>query len=226
MQAFVKGVAITLGALTGAVVLVHLPPVQRAMGWRNAQGEVICPVGFNKERASLRTTIARSVRTAQPSTLPVAGARPALGFALDVTTRADVIAWASRHGVLCSELRHRATLECPAVPAPALGGSGLDATTAWFELTPNGTLIGVKTSRRTDTVAPVAATFRATAAALSATTGAPTVALGDASDAGLSRGTFQQASVEYRYRGYRAVVRATNMGDGFVLTESYASTIL
>ncbi len=31
--------------------------------------------------------------------------------------------------------------------------------------------------------------------------------------------------VEYRFTDYRAVVRATNMGDGFDLTEEYATLV-
>ena len=31
----------------------------------------------------------------------------------------------------------------------------------------------------------------------------------------------RQATVEYRFSDYHALVRATNMGDGYVLTEEY-----
>ncbi len=46
---------------------------------------------------------------------------------------------------------------------------------------------------------------------------------GDASAANLTAATLRQAMIEYRFKDYQAVVRATNLGDGFVLTEEYAS---
>jgi len=39
----------------------------------------------------------------------------------------------------------------------------------------------------------------------------------------LANGLLLQASVEYHFGDYRAVLRATPIPDGFVLTESYAS---
>lgn len=108
--------------------------------------------------------------------------------------------------------------------ARALGGDGLDATTAWFELDGGNTLRGIKTARRAATAQPVVDDFVATRSHLSDRAGAPMIATGD--PATITEGAFQQAVVEYRHRGYRAVVRATNMGDGYLLTESYAATPL
>jgi len=222
MKRWLGATGATLGVLTIAGVLVHLPPVQRAMGWRNAAGEVICPIGFTPERTTLRATLEEAARDgARP-----ANPQPALGFTLDRTTRADLVTWAARHGVRCSEQHGGATLQCLDVPAVALGGDGLAANAAWFELDAAGTVQRIKTSRRAAEVAPVAAWFRATEQALASRAGVPTLATGDASDAGLARGAFQQAMVEHRTRGYRAVVRATNLGDGYLLTESYAAVPL
>ena len=39
----------------------------------------------------------------------------------------------------------------------------------------------------------------------------------------ISGGSLKQASAEYRFRDYYALARATNMGQGFALTEEYRS---
>ncbi len=39
----------------------------------------------------------------------------------------------------------------------------------------------------------------------------------------LASGAFRQATRDYRFADYRALVRATNLGDGYVLTESYTA---
>ena len=39
----------------------------------------------------------------------------------------------------------------------------------------------------------------------------------------LAKGAFQQATIEHELADYRAQIRATNMGNGYILTESYAA---
>ncbi len=209
--------AALVGAFAAFMVLVHLPAVQRVMGWRNERGEVICPVGFAAPRTSLA-----SLMTAPPPRAVPSGPRPALGFALDAMTRGQVDAWAAQHDLRCTERRGGAQLECLDVPARALGDRDGLAATAWFEFDRGGALTAVRASRRTDDAAPVAAAFRTTERALTAEVGAPSASSGDA--ATLTAGAFHQAMVEHRGHGYRAVVRATNLGDGYVLTESYVAT--
>ena len=217
MRRALKVIAALAGAFTAFMVLVHLPAVQRMMGWRNERGEVICPVGFATPRTSLA-----SLMTAPPPRVAPTGPRPALGFALDAMTRGEVDAWAMQHELRCTERRDGAQLECLDVPARALGDRDGLAATAWFEFDGRGDLVAVRTSRRTSDAAPVAAAFRTTERALATNVGAPVAQTGDA--ATLTAGAFQQAMVEHRGPGYRAVVRATNLGDGYVLTESYVAT--
>lgn len=211
--------AALVGAFTAFMVLVHLPAVQRAMGWRNARGEVICPVGFSTARSPLAARLA----LAPPRVAPP-GPRPALGFALDTMTRAELDAWAAQHGVSCTARRGGARLECLDVPARAIGEASGIAATTWFDFDPGDRLIAVRASRRADDAAPVAAAFRATERALADEVGAPVATSGDGTVAALSAGAFRQAMVEHRRDGYRAVIRATNLGDGYVLTESYVAT--
>lgn len=198
--------------------LVHLPAVQRMMGWTHPDGTGACPFGYDGAPGG-------TVATARPRVGPLAPARPALGFTLAVTTRADVQTWAAANQVSCTERRRGRELECASVPAGLLAGHGaqLAGTTTWFELDAQSVLAGIKTVRRTTAAAPVALAFAATAASLTASTGAPTTAEGSAATDDLARGAFRQAMVEHRFGDYRAQIRATNMGDGFVLTESYTA---
>ncbi|MBL9099833.1 MAG: hypothetical protein JNL82_02685 [Myxococcales bacterium] len=205
-----------LGGFTLLAGAMHLPSVQRAMGWMDADGQVACPFGHG-------AAAPRAPRVLDDS-LPAAAARPALGFTLDATTRADLEAWAAANAVACAPSpRNPRQVTCDAVPAGALA-SRLDATAAWFEFGESGTLAGVKTTRRAATSAPVADEYRAAAELVTRSAGTPSVTR-DEHLASLDRGAFHQASREYKFRDYRAVLRATNMGDGFLLTEQYASNL-
>jgi hypothetical protein len=207
------GLLVGFTAISGAM---HLPVVQRAMGWVDDNGQVACPFGHGAAGP-------RAPRELDMS-LSAAASRPALGFVLDATTRADLDVWASDHGVTCTPApRNPRVVTCTAVPAAALA-SGLDATAAWFEFGDHGTLASIKTTRHAATSTPVADEYRATEALVSQSAGAPAVARNEAL-ATLDRGAFHQAVVEYKFRDYRATIRATNMGDSFLLTEQYASNL-
>lgn len=112
-------------------------------------------------------------------------------------------------------------IECENVPARLVPGE-LAATTLWFRFS-GLALTSIQTVRRSADAARVASAFDASRQALGAAIGTPTVTGGTASAEALSLGALQQAVVEYHRPGYRAVVRATNLGDGFVLTESFAA---
>lgn len=209
------------GAAVAAFLLVslvvHLPIVQHAMGWTNRDGAGACPFGNGSTRVA-----------AAPSPLrtgTAAWSRPALGFKLAATTRDELLAWAHEHGIACTATRGGTQLECADVPAVLLAdhGGDLPSTSTWFELDDRGVLYAIRTLRRTEDVTRLARAFAATTAALTARAGTATRSAGSSAPATLASGAFQQASREYDFRDYRAVIRATNMGDGFVLTESYTS---
>lgn len=207
------GLLVGFTAISGAM---HLPVVQRTMGWVDTNGQVACPFGHGAAGP-------RAPRVLDMS-LSAAASRPALGFALDATTRADLEVWASEHGVTCSPTpRQPRVVTCETIPAAALASS-LDASTAWFEFGEQGTLASIKAIRSAPTSTPIADEYRATEALVSKSAGAPAIAKSDAL-ATLDRGALNQAVVEYKFRDYRAVIRATNMGDKFMLTEQYASNL-
>lgn len=194
-------------------VAIHLAPVRALLGWQplGASGSrsMFCPLGHGEQPA-------RTAAVAIPAT-----PRPALGFTLDVTTRAQVAAWASAHAIECVE--RRGALACADVPGGALGDreNALAATSMWFRFS-GDRLAAVQTVRRSARADDVVAAFGAAESSMTKRVGDPAARTGIA-DASLSAGALRQAMVEYRAPAYRAVVRATNMGDGYVLTESYAN---
>lgn len=195
-------------------VVVHIPAVQYAMGWTHPDGTGACPFGYDKQLVQ-GTDPARVV--ARSPGLVV------LGFQLTTTTREAIHGWARTHAVACDAQRAERLLECRDVPATALdpNGASLAGATLWFEFDQSGILTTLKTLRRTSAAAAVATAFEATDAALRARVGPPTAVTGSADPAELSRGAFRQAMVAFASGEYRAVVRATNMGNGYVLTENY-----
>jgi len=200
-----------LGSFATATVLMtvaHLPPVSGWLGWNHHGGSGTCPFGYGKAQ-----TPRAASRVHQDG--PAAHARPALGFELDKTTRADVIAWAATRGVWCSGSRGGSELACTSAPL-----AGLAAKSMWFDFD-DDIVSGIRTVRRAAEPTAVASTFEAVTGTITAEAGAPAHTSGNAGE--LSAGAFQQAVAEYRFRDYAATLRATNMGDGYVLTESYAA---
>lgn len=211
------GARAALALATGFAVGIHVPAVRAALGWKPleaaAEPSAFCPFGYGTPSAAP----ALPPRTVTPTT-----PRPALGFTLDVTTRAEIEAWAITHGIRCTPQHGSMVLECVDVPAALVPATPLAATSVWFRFT-GATLAGIQTVRRTDAVDSIVAAFAAVEVTMTAAVGSPSKRQGEADAATLGRGTLRQAMVEYRAPAYRAVVRATNMGDGYVLTESYAN---
>jgi len=110
----------TAGTCVAALAALHAPFARTVLARIGG-----CPVG----RASAAEIEAARKSAAAPNRGERdAPARPAAGFALDVTTRADVDAWARSHGVSCREKRERALLACADVPARALDARWRRAT--------------------------------------------------------------------------------------------------
>ncbi len=205
-----------LALTTVLTVAIHLGPVRTLLGWKPlGAGDSIsafCPFGDGGEPAHI---------AAAPGQIPTSD-RPALGFALGVTTRSDVDRWATEHQIRCKAQRRGAIVECTDVPAELVAGAALAATSLWFRFD-DGSLAGIQTVRRTPVVGDVVAAFHAVETSMTSVVGPPSRHDGVAIEDSLSRGALRQATVEYTAPSYRAVVRATNMGNGYVLTESYAN---
>lgn len=216
-------------ALTAAIGFAHtkagrplLAVLARMSGMRTNGA---CALGFDGAASPAQRDAARQRFADEHRGAGHAASRPALGFTLDATTRADVMTWAESHGVTCAPRQQGADLDCEAVPDALLPAAsrGAPLKSLWLNFGARGALISVVAVRRDPSAATISATFGAVARDLDEEAGAPAAADGDGSAARLSSGLLQQATVEYRFRDYYAVARATNMGDGYVLTEEYRS---
>ena len=210
--------------LTGLVGVLHMPFAAPLL--RKISPASLCPITrgtpaqIDRAHAVAGAAIRASARTSAP-------ARPALGFELDKSTRADLDAWAARHGVSCENIGGNANLRrCSDVPAAAVGEpEGLGALEeVSFELRSSGELVDVETLRRQLTPAQGAETAAQLERSVASTVGDPTHTGGVATAPHLGHGFLSSYVAEHTYSDYRATVSATNMGkNGVMVREQYLS---
>ena len=218
------------GALTALIGFAHTPMGRPLLGllrpMLRASGQS-CPLGYDAAATPAQREEARrrfSRTHAHPEGL-AAKARPALGFVLDATTRAEVNAWAAARGLRCESAKSGADLSCDDVSAAQLpeGYRGSDVTAVWFNFGADGTLISLTAVRRDASAQRVEATYQGLQTALTRDAGPLFHTEGSASATVLASAPLRQATSELRFRDYYALVRATNVGDAYVLTEEYRS---
>jgi hypothetical protein len=134
------------GVLAGATLLVGALHMPFARGLLMRAGG--CPMaGVKMSAAQMDHARHMGISSLGPATKD-APARPALGFDLDVTTLADVHAWAAREHLDCEDARE-ALVKCTAVPAAALGRpadlAAVDELVLAFN--PQGHLVNLTTLR-------------------------------------------------------------------------------
>jgi hypothetical protein len=222
-------VAGVLLALTALVGVAHTRVGRPILGWMGMAmghaGAGRCPLGYDRTATPAQKEAARTRFAASHGGVVTAPHRPALGFALDATTRADVAAWASSHGVTCTPGKGPADLSCPAVPDALLpeASRGVHTETLWFVFGAGDRLIALTAIGSAPGPEAVSSTFASLTHALDGETGAPARVDQDPSPASLASGALYQASAEYRFRDYYAVARETNTGRGYALTQEYHS---
>lgn len=221
-----RRIGLSLGTALALVTVIHLPPLGGWLGITGGHGGG-CPFGFDHAESAEAHRVAKLRLDAKLRGDAPALARPALGFTLDVTTVADIQRWSTEHALGCQTKYGGTVVECAQVPANLLprGSGALGLTSEWFQFGDRGTLESIKTVRRDPVVGVVSAAFAAVEAEVSAKAGAPAKQDGSAAPEVLANGALRQAMVEYRFTDYRALVRATNMGNGFVLSEEYATLV-
>jgi len=209
----VLGVA-TPVLLFGLIGVLHMPiarPVLALIGFG-------CPVRATPEAVeAARLTSARAARgtVASPD-------RPALGFVLDTTTRADVDTWVAAHHLDCTESQAGSVLRCDRVPAEVLGTPLDDLSFAFAPKTLR--LVTVSTLRNQLDAASAASAMNDITGSLGARLG-PGRAVGQPTAIYLAGGELRTALVEYRYSDYIANVSATNLGGRVAVREHYMSAI-
>jgi hypothetical protein len=146
-----------------------------------------------------------------------AKARPALGFGLEITTRADVEAWARKHRIACESRREGALLLCEAVPASAVspGATGTYDELAFGFRLRDLRLVNLTALRTGLTPGAAGGELRRIAARLEDALGAPSKEIaGD------------PAVVAHRHADYLAEVSAMSLrGRGHALREHYMSAL-
>jgi hypothetical protein len=232
----VAGASVLLVALVGVAHTAMARPVLRRLGLAMGGGGRGCPLGYDRQaKPADRENERARFRLSHQGTEPAA-TRPALGFVLGRTTRDEVKATLASLGVTCRESRAFADLTCDDVPNRAAwaGSPGVSAPLSrnmWFTFGVGRQLIAVVAISRDAHPGPISAAFSDVEDAIrrAAGAGAPAGAVGrtsgDSSPSALAAGLLRQASAEFRFSNYYALARATNMGNGFMLTEEYRSLI-
>jgi hypothetical protein len=184
-----------------------------------------CPFGFDKAQTAEQKEASRASFSRAHRGAVLVHARPALGFRLDATTEADVLAWARASGVSCKKPKAGYDLDCAGVPDSALPeaerGAGLQSL--WLTFGGDGKLVTVVAVRKSADPRVVSDAFASVKEHVEHEAGAASSHDGEGSPEELASGPLYQASAEYRFKNYYALARATNMGDGFLLTEEYRS---
>ena len=215
------GVAVLGTALMG---FAHTPPGRPLLRWMGLSMKgAACPLGYDVKASAEQKEAARRDFAALNRGEAPARARPSLGFLLEGTTREQVLAWAREQGVTCSPPRTAADLECEQVPAALLPTPGrqVPVNTLWLNFGASGTLVSAIALSRSPDASLLGASFAAVNEALTHQAGPASKQDAETSAAWLSGGLLRQTSAEYRFLDFYALVRATNMGDGFLLTEEY-----
>ncbi len=154
-----------------------------------------------------------------------APARPALGFQLDVTTFADVHAWASRAHADCDDIRD-GVVRCTDVSPSAVSRSATEGRIDELVLAfnPHGRLVNVTTLRSHLKPGTAARAAQEIASALASKLGTAK------SDGGFDAGRLAKAGAEslgvvsYRFSDYVADVTAMNLpASGPSVREHYMS---
>jgi hypothetical protein len=212
-------VASVLAALTLVIGALHMKaarPLLAKLGMK-------CPIqGSATDVEAARLKSARAQRGTE-----TAASRPALGFALDTMTLADVKAWADKRHISCEEVRKSSFYRCSNVPESALSGASTGPVIAEldFGFAPSTErLVNISAWRNGMTAADAAAQMNAVAASMKEELGAPTREAGDRSASYLASGPMRTAMLQYRFSDYIADVSATNIpGRGLMLREHYMS---
>jgi len=183
-----------------------------------------CRANLLDARRRSLTPIARNGSARAQRGSEAATSRPALGFALDRMTLADVKAWAESQHVNCEDVRG-GLLRCTDVPVVALGGSGPLINRLDFGFTlADQRLVNLSAWRNGLTSVAAAAQMDAVVASMRERVGAPSHEEGRRSAQYLAAGPLHTTLVQYRFKDYIADVSATNIpGRGLSLREHYMS---
>ena len=218
-----RGVAATAAVAivaTAGIGVLHMPFARSLL--MSAGG---CPMAGHSTPESDKR--AREMALATERGIESAPARPALGFALDTTTRGEVKAWEKRQDVDCDS-PHDGLLVCHGVPAAALGEASNDKITDLaLQFSPEGRLVNMTTWRDHLTPETASKTALQIVGSLEAKLGPAESKAGDFAAAHLAASPADSVStVAYHYSDYIAEVTAMNgPSGGPSIREHYMSAL-
>jgi hypothetical protein len=227
-RALARALAIGVGTTTLLLAVIGFGRTSTARPLLLAATRVAhggCPFGYDKPMPPAERERARLGFAATHRGELRAASRPALGFTLDHTTRAEVVAQMAEHGIRCVAAKGLSDLTCNQVPSAALEGTTPYAPprNLWLTFGTKAQLLSVIAVSRAPEAQPISDAFVATRSTLDRHAGAATQISGDANSRVLAAGLLHQASAEFRFSNYYAVTRATNLGKSFMFSEEYRS---
>jgi hypothetical protein len=211
------GVLVTV-ALFGLIGFAHTEagrPLLNAL--RGAPG---CPVDL----AALEPANVEAKRVealARKRGVAIESSRRALGFTLGETTRADVGAYLSAHGVACTA-KSESALHCASAPGELSPGGAPRIDDLHLQFDQDDRLVAVDVYREGTSSCAAVAWLTELDGTLSRDVGPATGTTGEVSESFLESGSLRRAAHQYRYRGYIAEVSATRFGTrGVRIREQY-----
>jgi hypothetical protein len=147
-------------------------------------------------------------------------ARPAFGFVLEKTTRAEILAWAESAGATCAPDPSSVGLDCASaalgkLPSPPKVAEFVPTGRLLFGFNSSNVLVSLQLAARatsaSDAALAVAAAmevFERDAGKATKVDGAPTAEV-------LAKGALAQVRAEYRFLNYWALAAATNSAQAF-----------
>lgn len=212
------GVLVTVG-LFGLIGFAHTEagrPILNAL--RGAPG---CPVDL-AALAPDRVEAARIVAIAKKRGAAAELSRRALGFTLGSTSKADVIAYLSGHGVACDEQREGSVLRCKGAPSELSPGGAPRIDDLHLQFDAAERLVAVDLYREGTSSCAAIAWLGTMNDKLTREVGPATGRQGEVSEAFLESGSLRRAAQQYRYQGYVAELSATRFGErGVRVREQY-----
>ncbi len=197
---------------------LHTPRVRALFG--GASG---CPWGEGAPSAAKLEEFRHRTAAALKTSATRAPARPAFGFDLDESTRADVTEWAMRVSATCAEEVGGAAMRCELPPNNASEEHGVAVRDAFFRFDPRGVVVGIDVMRDGADGERAAAVLVTLSDRIARAAGPPQTMRGTADAAHLGS-YLDRAAAEFRFADYAADVSATNFGGrGVVIREQYRS---
>lgn len=212
--------AVLAGVATSLIGLAHRPEVRPAMRVLGKLAGISdsCPLGYDQAASPAALAAARANFALTHQGTEPASSRAVLGLEVGHTTRADIKVWARTSHAECSKTGDRLTCTGFAETNRSLAAGQVLERTLWLEFDDLNVLTRVTTVRRAAKAEVVHEAFTELGSQLRT---AQVIADGDPSPSYLSGGSLRQASAEYRFSNYYALIRATNLGGAYLLTEDY-----